>query len=280
MALFPSEQPENTTSYIHLRDPNLNRIENSMQYNTDGEPELRVTLGQTVSNADWYLQVALGQITGATSVFKAGYNPTIGATEESLWGASVIYPWASWDGGGTLSCVSASASDTGELHIVGLKSSDWSQVEEVVTLNGLTPVVTTTSFIRINNVHYFHSTGNVGAISVSRNGTVVGYIEAGNGQGQMCQYTVPAGNTAFILTGNANMGKGNDGTGKFKYRLYGSNFQTAMTFLLFQSTFTYDFKAPLRLPEKTDLDVTMVAGNSGTPATCAYSIILVDNSIL
>ena len=270
----------NSTSYVHPWEPNISDLHTAMQYNTDGEPELRVTLGQTVSNADWYLQVALGNINGATSVFKAGYNPTIGATEESLWGASVIYPWASWDGGGTLSCVSSNAGDDGELHIVGLRSSDWTQIEEVVTLNGVTPVVTTNSFIRINNVHYFHPTANAGAISVSRNGTVVGYIEVGNGQGQMCQYTVPAGHTAFILSGNANMGKGNDGTGKFKYRLYGSNFQTAMTFLLFQSTFTYDFKSPLALPEKSDLDVTMTAGNSGTPATCAYSIILIDNSVL
>ena len=179
MALFPSEQPENTTSYIHLRDPNLNRIENSMQYNTDGEPELRVTLGQTVSNADWYLQVALGQITGATSVFKAGYNPTIGATEESLWGASVIYPWSSWGAGGTLSCVSADAGDTGQLQITGLRTSDWTQITETVTLTGTTPVVTSNSFIRINNLHYGDGSTNAGAISVNRGATTVGYIIAG-----------------------------------------------------------------------------------------------------
>ena len=269
----------NSTNYVHPWEPNLSDLHTAMQYNTDGEPEVRVTLGQTISNADWYLQVAMGNITGATSVFKAGYNPTIGATEESLWSNSVIYPWSAWDTPGTLSCVSANAGDDGTLTITGLRSSDWTEITETVTLTGTTPVVTTNSFVRINNVHYFHPVNNIGAISVSRNGTVVGYIEVGNGQGQMCQYTVPAGHTAYILTGSANMGKGNDGTGKFKYRLYGSNFRTAMTFLLYQSTFNYDFKAPLALPEKSDLDVTMTAGNSGTPATCAYSIILVQNGL-
>lgn len=271
---------KNSTDYVHPDEPNLLNLHKTMQYNTDGEPEVRVTLGQTVSNADWYLQVALGNITGAASVFKAGYNPAIGSSEESLWSHSDLYPWASWGAGGTLSCVSSSASDVGQLHITGLKTSDWTETTEIVTLTGLTPVVTTTSFIRINNVHYFHTAANVGSIEATRNGVCVGHIDPGNGQGQMAQYTVPAGKTAFILSGNSNIGKGNDGTGKFKYRIYGSNFQTAMTFMLYQSTYNYEFKAPLMLPEKTDLDVTLVASNSNTPTSCNYSLILIDNTVL
>lgn len=271
---------KNSTSYVHPDEPNLLNLHKTMQYNTDGEPELRVTLGQTVSNADWYLQVALGKVTGATAVFKAGYNGSISSTEESLWGHSNAYPWSSWGAGGTLSCVSTSASDTGSLHIIGLRASDWVEIEEDITLNGLTPVVTTNSFIRINNLHYSNTTSNVGEVDVNRNGVTVGHLEPGFGQAQMAQYTVPAGHTAYILSGSANMGKGNDGTGKFKYRTYGSNFQTAMTFLLYQSTFNYDFKAPLALPEKSDIDVTMIASNANTPATCAYSMIIIDNSVL
>ena len=36
------DQPQNTTAYAHPRDPNLNRIENAMEYNDAGEPVLRV----------------------------------------------------------------------------------------------------------------------------------------------------------------------------------------------------------------------------------------------
>ena len=36
-------QPGNTTSYVHARDPNLNRIENAMEYDADGKPVLRTT---------------------------------------------------------------------------------------------------------------------------------------------------------------------------------------------------------------------------------------------
>jgi hypothetical protein len=237
------------------------------------------TAGGSAQGKLWTFQVAQGLISGTTSVFKAGYNPSIANnTEESLWSHSVIYPWDSWGAGGTLSCVSASASDTGIVYITGLKASDWTEVTEQVAMNGTTPVVTTNSFIRINSLYYNSSTNsNVGEIHIYRNGGVVGYITPGEGRGQMSQFTVPAGHTAYLLRGNANIGKGNDGIGKFKYRLYGGSFQTAMTFLLFQSTFDYEFVAPLVLPEKTDLDVTLTASVSGTAAGCAYSMILIAN---
>lgn len=269
---------DNSTSYVHMDEPNLLNLHKTMQYNTDGQPELRVTNSMTLTSAPWYLQVARGIVTNTKSVFKAGYNSSVSnGTEESLWGHSTLYPWASWNSGGTLSCVSNSASDTGTLHITGLKSSDWTEVTEIVTLTGTTPVPTTNSFIRINNFHYFHTDGNVGEIEATIGGTVVGCIQPTQGQAQMAQYTVPAGYTAYVLSGNSNLGKGNDGVGRFKYRLYGSNFQTAMVFLLYQSTFEYTFQAPLAVPEKTDIDVTLVASNSGTACTCAYSIILIAN---
>ena len=239
------------------------------------------TAGGSAQGKLWFFQIAQGLIAGHIPVFKSGYNPSIANnTEESIWGHSVIYPWASWSTGGTLSCVSTSASDTGILHITGLRASDWTQITETITMTGTTPAVTTNSFIRINTVFYNGSTStNVGEIDINRNGTTVGYITAGEGNSQSAQYTVPAGYTAYILTGQASIGKGNDGTGKFKYRLYGGSFQTAMTFLLFQSTFSYTFESPLVLPEKTDLDVTLTASVSGTAATCAYSMILIQNGI-
>jgi hypothetical protein len=235
----------------------------------------------TIADSTYEMNIARGLIPGTSSVFKVGYNPNIqNNNEESLWGGSDIYPWSSWGAGGTLSCVSSSASDAGTMDIVGLRSSDWVQITETVTLNGTTPVVTSNSFIRINNLRYHGVSAavNVGSISVSRGGTVVGYIEPGFGIGQMAQYTIPAGYTAYLQQGTANMGKGNDGTGKFKYRIYGDSFETALVFLLYQSTFSYDFSVPLPLPEKTDLDVTMVASVSGTACTCQYDIILIANT--
>jgi hypothetical protein len=237
--------------------------------------------GAAVSeNSTFGLNVARGQVPGMSGIFKTGYNGDFGnSVEESFWTHSNIYPWSAWNTGGTLRCYSSSASDTGTLTITGLNSTTWTLQTEVVTMNGTTPVVTTGSFIRINSIRYNSSSAtNVGEIHVDRNGTTVGHIAAGSGVGQNAQYTVPAGYTAYVMQGTANIGKGQDGTGYFKYRLYGGSFNRAMTFLLYQSTFDYTFAVPLQLPEKTDLDVTLVAANANTAASCEYSILLIANS--
>jgi hypothetical protein len=235
--------------------------------------------GAAVSeNSTFGLNVARGLVPGMTGVFKAGYNPAfVNGSEESFWSHSVIYPWSAWNAGGTLSCYSSSASDTATLTIIGLNSTTWAEQTETITLNGTTPVVTTNSFIRINTVLYNGATANVGEIHCDRNGTTVAHIAADTGIGQGAQYTVPAGYTAYVMQGTANIGKGNDGIGYFKYRLYGQAFKRAMTFLLYQSTFDYTFAVPLQLPEKTDLDVTLIAANANTPASCEYSILLIAN---
>ena len=243
---------------------------------------LPVTLagGAAVSeNSTFGLNVARGLVPGMSGLFKTGVNSAFAnGSEESFWSHSVIYPWSGWGAGGTLSCYSASASDTGSLIITGLNSTTWATQTETITLNGTTPVVTTGSFIRINSVRYnSSSTSNAGEIHLERNGSTVGHIAPDSGVAQNAQYTVPAGYTAYVLQGTANIGKGQDGTGYFKYRLYGGSFNRAMTFLLYQSTFDYTFAVPLQLPEKTDLDVTMIAANTGTAASCEYSILLIAN---
>jgi len=47
--------------------------------------------------------------------------------------------------------------------------------------------------------------------------------------------------------------------------------------MLYQSTFEYKFTVPLALLEKTDIDVTLLASNANTAASCAYDIILIEN---
>jgi hypothetical protein len=235
--------------------------------------------GAAVSeNSTFGLNVARGLVPGITGVFKAGFNSAFAnGSQESFWSHSELYPWSSWGAGGTLSCESGSASDTGTLTIVGLNSTTWETQTETITLNGTTPVVTSNSYIRLNNLEYNGANTNVSEIHANRNGVCVGHISAGTGLSQGAQYTVPAGYTAYMMQGTANIGKGNDGTGFFKYRVYGGSFDTALTFLLYQSTFDYTFSVPLPLPEKTDIDVTMIASNSNTPASCAYSMVLIAN---
>jgi len=109
-------RPLNTTNYEHPRDPNLNDLHNSMQYNTDGQPEIRVTNSVTLTSAPWYLQVARGLVTGTSVVQRSGYNPDIGNSEtESIWVQGGIYPFTTWeDTAQKLYVISTSDSDTGQ----------------------------------------------------------------------------------------------------------------------------------------------------------------------
>ena len=143
-----------------------------------------------------------------TAIFKHGYNATFAnGVEESYWGGSVIYPWSAWATPGTLSVVSSNAGDTGSVIITGLDSS-FEILEETVAMNGTTPVVTTGTFARINNMYYNTSgSSNAGNVTASLGATVVGYITAGFGSAQMAQYTVPAGYTAYMVEGAITSGQ-------------------------------------------------------------------------
>ena len=79
------------TSYQHpFPNYQLNDLHQAMDYNSAGEPIIRTSGG--ISGA---IDIASGQITGMTAIFKHGYNATFAnGVEESYWGGSVIYPWS------------------------------------------------------------------------------------------------------------------------------------------------------------------------------------------
>ena len=96
-----------------------------------------------------------------------------------------------------LSVVSSNAADTMSLLIEGV-DADYNVVYDVVTLNGVTPVSTTNSFMRVNN-SVILSGSNVGNITISHSGNAIDYIDAGIGLNQACVYTVPAKHALFLF---------------------------------------------------------------------------------
>ena len=265
----------NTTSYIHNDEPNINDLTKAMRYNELGEPVVRVS-GSYVNEGIVIANNDLGD--GYSAVFKHGYHATFtNGVAESYWDNGGAYPWAAWATPGAVTLTST-AGDTGTLTVSGVDENFVAQTVSY-TLTGPSPLATSELWARICSMTYNDSaSSNSGTITATIGGTVVAQINAGNGATQMAQYTVPAGYTAYIMQGTANIGKGNDGEGTFKYRLYGGSFQSAMFFQLYQTTFEYKFTTPLKLPEKTDLDVTLTASNANTPSAAMYDIILVQNT--
>lgn len=108
----------------------------------------------------------------------------------------------------TLNVVSSSAADTSSgtgarlLLLEGL-DSEYSQILEVVTLNGTGTVETAQAFLRVNFARIISSgTGQVNAgnidITGSLSGTNVKYISSGDAFAKELVYTVPAGYELFL----------------------------------------------------------------------------------
>ena len=118
--------------------------------------------------------IAAGDLEGYAGVHKYGaVFGSSGSGWSTVWtaadvSASALYPWNT--AAGTITAVSTSGSDTGDITIQGL-DSDYNFAEETLTLTGTSPVAGSTTFLRVNRA-FMNDDTNVGKISV-KNGTTV-----------------------------------------------------------------------------------------------------------
>ena len=185
-----------------------------------------------VRPTDYRTEVALGRRQGSGLWNKFGYNPLVGTTAEVLaefGGAFAIHTTAS-----TYDIVSSDAADddggTGcnSVVVYGV-DSNWNEAIEVVTLDGATPVTTTTSWVSHPNrvAMFLCGTGqvNAGAISVTRTtgGATVATMPAGEGVTQQCIFTIPQSHqfiTEWMLLGATRFGAGTEPVVTFKLWVY------------------------------------------------------------
>lgn len=225
-----------------------------------------------------YLDVARGSISNSKIVHKFGANFDIDqiTTPETVWTAGGLYPWSSLATAQTIYCISTSASDTAVLTIEGLDANYNEQIE-TVTLTGTTAVATSNTFIRVFRMTY-EDGANVGTITArvtSGTGTVVAQIDIGYAQTLMSVYTVPAGHTAYMVTTDCTIDSRKDCQILMYHRLFGKPFRIAH---VAEATghYRYDFYAPLRVPEKTDIDMRIdnVSGNDSR-VTANFDLVLI-----
>jgi hypothetical protein len=231
---------------------------------------------------DSYFSIAQGQISGYSLVHVTGYNSDVDAgADETVWGAGGKYPWSVWSAARTITVVSASALDTGSVVITGL-DANYNVVSEEIDCNGTTPTTGTTQFIRVNSSVYKNgASNNAGNITITADSSTIGLIEAGIGQTLAGIYTVPAGHTAYIVTGDFSVQKGEDSQVRFFIRPFGQGFRIAHIGEVFEGTYRYDFPVPVAMPEKTDLDVqAALVETNNTRVTTNFSMILVKNDAL
>lgn len=229
-----------------------------------------------------YFSIAQGQIGGYSLVHVTGYNPDIDlATDETVWSAGGLYPWSLWNSARVVTVVSTSTSDTGSVVVSGL-DANYNPVVEDINFNGTTSGTGSVQFKRVNSAVYKDSgANNVGTITLTANSTTVGVIEANIGQTLNGIYTVPAGHTAYMLAGDFSVHKAKDAQIRFFVRPFGESFRVAHIGEAYQNTYRYDFVVPVKLTEKTDVDIqaTLVETNN-TPVATNLSMILVENNAI
>ena len=265
---------QNTTNYKHPNDPNLLDVHRSLQYDAAGRPVIRT--------GNFNLDVSRGAVPGHTNVFIGGRNRSVSInTEATCWNVGGLYPWSAWTGGaGTLSLVSDSASDTGITILLDGLDANYNIQTEVVVVNGITPIITTKQFYRLNSATNIDSKACVGTINISRNGTVVGRIGADKQSTSMAIYTVPAGYTAFSVWGDFGVLGTASAELRAYWRFYGGVFIGVYATPITSQSYQAMPPLPGAIPEKTDIDNRVAQGTNNLTASSNQQLLLIANTYL
>lgn len=224
------------------------------------------------------LGVAKGQFQNISHVHKFGAVPAMSVnTTGTVWDVNdTLYPWSAFATAGALSLTRASASDADKIvTVVGL-NADYDQITENVTLTAESGNVTTNSFIRVFRA-YMTTGSNVGNIDIIRGATTVARINASKSQTLMAVYTVPAGHSAYLLQGVCSCQSGADATGDMFIRYFGqASFRVGHSFEVSGNggQYLYPFTVPIKIPQKSDIDIRASVRSNNARVTAAFDIIL------
>ena len=229
------------------------------------------------------LGVAAEHYQGLSHIHKFGAVPAMSQNQTgTIWDVNdTDYPWSSFSSAGTLSVPAVNASDNGKtIRIIGLNAS-YDEIQEDVTVSSSEATATTASFIRVFRAFVTNgSATNVANINVQKGGTTVLRITAGKGQTLMAIYSVPAGYSAYVLKGTATCQDGADATGDMFFRYFGeSAFRVGHSFEVSGDggQYLYEFGIPLRIPEKSDIDVRASVRSNNARVTAAFDLLLETN---
>lgn len=239
------------------------------------------------------LQVARGQITAHRSVIVFGYNPDVDTARVTVWPYAGVIPLPA--AALQLKVSSSSADDTANgtgartVYVEGLDANH-EEISEIVTLNGQTAVLTTQSFLHINNAYVatagsgLSAAGDIyfgtGVVTAGVPATVYDLIKFDYNQRITGSYTVPAGFTAYVAQGLFSAGQPG-GSAQVSGRLLtvGADGirRTAAITTVNNGTADYAFEYPIRIPEKTTLEATAQASSNNNEASSMFILLLVSN---
>jgi hypothetical protein len=225
-----------------------------------------------------------GTVTGWRTFRKFGENPDVDAGTEEMWPLGTVRTLPT--SAAVASTVSSDAADdlgsTGaeKIMIEGL-DSNYVEVSEEVTLNGVGAVTTTQTFLRVNRAYITQAgTGlvNAGNITVSVGGNAQAYIGAGEGQTLQSSYSVPAGHSVIIMCGDYMANASATASVRLWIDFYDPDTGVWRTRTLQSMVGATPMTGPILFTEKQDIRVRVVS--TATNVECSATLLgyLVDNN--
>jgi len=222
--------------------------------------------GKPVTEAD---------VLGAFLIDKSGATESLGnsaTTMSTVWEGTGLYPWNTFTGTGDKLYIKSVTNDPkvqGKSVTINGLDSNYDIIEEEVTLhasNTMIAVSSVNNFYRINRIYLSGNNTNslphdydIEVRYGSASGTLLSLFDAPWGRGQNCIYTVPRGYEAFMLSMNGNSGKLDEITSSLWFHPYGGTWTLQKTFKFISGTFDHNFRTPLRITEKTDVEIRAFA---------------------
>jgi hypothetical protein len=169
-----------------------------------------------VRPSSFELDTAIGRVSGQTAFNKFGRNESVGTTIEPV-STGGVYPTPT--ALTSLEIVSSSSNDTSAgtgartVTIIGI-GTNYAEVSETVTMNGITAVALANQYYRVYRAYVATSGTYASSTAGSHAGTLtirvsgagatwasIGLIDGlGRGQTQIASYTVPASKKLYILS--------------------------------------------------------------------------------
>jgi len=218
------------------------------------------------------LQVSRNQVGWHYPLFKYGYNPLIINVNETIWDGGGIYSYPASALAMTVTSAGGATDEDVKVTVIGL-DADWKEVQQEVTLDGSGVATTTQTFRRVFRAYVSGDQSPTGNITIANGGTTYAQITNGENQTLMAVYTVPAGHTFYLTNGTATHGTGTSGgvfmTVRFMLREFGGVFRTATKIDIVESEVLFPFTFPLRIPEKSDIEVRAICNKNQNNAVSA-----------
>jgi hypothetical protein len=239
------------------------------------------------------LQVSRGQITGHRSVTIFGYNPDVDQTRVTVWPYTGIIPLPTV--ALQMKVSSSDANDTANgtgartVFVAGLDANH-NEISEIVTLDGQTAVLTTQSFLHINNAYVatagssLSAEGDIyfgdGTVTDGVPATVYDLIKFDYNQRITGSYTIPAGYTGYVSQGLFSAGQpGGSAQVSGRLMIIGTDGirRTIAITTVNNGAADYVFEYPQQIPEKTTLEATAQGSSNNNEASAMFILVLVYN---